>query len=348
MTEIPSVREFRRRVHDLMATEAASKRRRDVVILAIDGIPHALAEQVWEEASLERMRSVVPTTSSTAWLSSVTGLPVAAHGVPGVVFRLHPEADAVINAFTFCGDLEAPAVENLFSDAARIGYTPLALLGDLSHVRCAWRDLLIRHAAQEEGARTFSLSPPLPAPALLARQVGAAVTERTGTGRPHLLWYFIEVDAYVHRCGYDAFVVDFLRAVGDQAGRLADAGYVVVAYSDHGLTPTCHDPEVAAELEQTSRDHCCHYGGAGRMRWAYCRPETRDALRQDLADRLSHRATIVDADDLFTPGSLARQRVGDLVLIATGERFVTEPGYRYDHGSRTRAELEVPLAVWGL
>jgi hypothetical protein len=54
---------------------------------------------------------------------------------------------------------------------------------------------------------------------------------------------------------------------------------------------------------------------------------------------------VTDSEHLFPVASL-RARVGDISLVALGDTFLTEPGYRYDHGSATDAELHVPFSVW--
>jgi hypothetical protein len=38
--------------------------------------------------------------------------------------------------------------------------------------------------------------------------------------------------------------------------------------------------------------------------------------------------------------------VGSIVLIAQGEDFLAADGYRYEHGSLTEDELDVPVAEW--
>ena len=45
----------------------------------------------------------------------------------------------------------------------------------------------------------------------------------------------------------------------------------MIAHSDHGLTPTDHDPALEAALNGLTGRHGWAIGGAGRCRWLYAR-----------------------------------------------------------------------------
>jgi hypothetical protein len=348
----PAVTEFRGRVGAILAREASASRSRHVVILALDGIPYRLARRRWPHASTARMRSVFPPTSSTAWLSSLTGLSVAAHGIPGVFFRLPEHGGALIDVFAYKGRLITPATENIFSDAAALGYAPLSILGDLAGLDCSWRDLLLRHSRQLNGERFFTgvgeAAAPR-APETVCRQLRDAVLRCLAAhapGSPCLVWCFIDVDTYVHRHGYDQHVAHFLSAIDQTAGDLMQANAVVLAHSDHGLVRTNHDPRLARLIERLRAVHRFSLGGAGRCRWIYPRPGSSAAILAELEHHLPPRIRLAPAEDLFPAGSLARTRVGDILLIAEGEDFLTLPGYSFEHGSLTTGEVDVPFAEW--
>lgn len=340
----PSTTAFRGRVAGLLEREAATAAPRDVVVLAVDGIRLDLAVDAWSEARIEKLRAVFPTTSSTGWLSSLSGLDVDAHGVPGVVFRLG--SGAAINVFEFDGELGSAATENVFGDATALGYEPLAVGGDLDAYPCAWLDLLLRGARRLAGYR-FWATEELREPEEICADVRRAVAEARALrqGRPVFVWCFTEPDRHVHRFGYDGAVVRFLELVGELAADLAGDGAVVVAHADHGLTPTTHDERLERTLDRLSARYGFEAGGAGRVRWLYPRAGDRE-LREALARELPDSVRVLDADSLFAPGSLARSRVGDIVLLAEGDSFPTSPGYAFDHGSLTAAEVDVPLAEW--
>src|SRR5580704_10923798 len=57
------------------------------IFVAVDGIGYDVAHRVWSEAPhLTPLSSTFPSTSTSAWLSAVTGLRPEEHGVLGVVY----------------------------------------------------------------------------------------------------------------------------------------------------------------------------------------------------------------------------------------------------------------------
>ncbi|MFH8337126.1 alkaline phosphatase family protein [Streptomyces sp. AM6-12] len=343
-----SLTDFRGRLDRVMAENP----RRHVVVLALDGVNLAAARPCWPSADVRLMRAVSPTTSSACWLSSLTGLGVDDHAVPGVVFSAPSGGPALVNFLDYHGAGLTPAAGNVFSDAARHGRTPLAVLGDMEHYGSAWRDALLAHARPlaghsfytEHGAYRRRTS------AEVAARVRTAVEEtlaRHGGGQPCLLWCYVEVDQHVHRHGYDSHTTDVLTALGAFADALVARGVVVVAHADHGLVPTVHDPALADLLDHMGQRHGFTMGGAGRMRWLY--PEDRDGgagLSARLRAALPRDVRVMPADRVFAPGSAARGRVGDVLLVAEGEKFLTDAAYRYDHGSFAPEETDTPFAVW--
>jgi hypothetical protein len=344
---LPSLRLVRERITHFLATDAA---RRDVVVLAVDGIGHDMAVGCWRQAEIEPMCSVFPTTSSAAWLSSLTGASVADHGVPGVVFTI-PGADrAPRNVYGYTGGGLGPQRANLFSDAAAMRYQPLTVPADLEAFPGAWLDMLLAHSRRLPGHRFYAAGGPCyrtPDIAVLRRKVAAAVREgRLAADGPMLLWVFVEADRHVHRHGYDEHVTGLLTLLDQFGASLADAGTVVFGYADHGQVPTRHDPEIAGLLDHLTADHGCKIGGAGRVRWLYPAIGQHEAVAAALARRLPATVTVEPGDAVFPPGSPARGRVGDLVLTATGPDFLAPGEYQFEHGSRTEAELVVPFARW--
>lgn len=322
---------FRRRVGSVLDG-------RDVVVLAVDGIPRDLARRVWPRARVTPARSVFPTTSSTAWLTSLTGQSVDEHGIPGVVFPVE-EGGELINIYTYGGAL-GPSPDNVFTDARSRGYTPMVILGDLEDTKCTWRDLLV-HGAERITGHPFYSRGALD-PQGLADQLAAAVDRaRASADGPRFVWCFIDADHHIHRHGYDGALLDFLARVDTLAAEWSREA-IVVGHSDHGLVRTRHDAGIADAIARTG----CATGGAGRTRWLYVDPGSEARVRDDLSRRLPPSVQIRHADELFAPGSLARRRVGPIVLIADGENFLADGEYLYEHGSLTETELDVAFAEW--
>ncbi len=335
-----SLVDVRRRI-----SAAMTDPRRDVIVLALDGIPLALARQHWPHADIEAMSSVFPTTSSSAWLSSVTGQTVAEHGIPGVVFRL--DGPEPINVYDFRGELAVPDRGSLFSDAVAAGYRAIALSADLEAAPGPWLDALLRDAHRVGDDRFYARSEALSAQELVDSVRAAVARERRQrTGTPQLIWCFVEVDRHIHRYGYDAHALDVLTRIDALASAWAADGVEVIAYSDHGLVPTRHVPDIQAAIDDVSRRFRCAAGGAGRTRWFYPLEQDREAMSDFLRARFGGIARVAHAAECFDAGMLARGRVGDVLLIAEGDEFTTFDGHCYDHGSWTPTEVAVPFAQW--
>jgi hypothetical protein len=346
-----SITSFRPWLTATLRREANGSDARHIVVLAVDGIPYDVACDAWPHARIECMTSVFPTTSSSAWLSALTGLGVSTHGVPGVAFAGSATSDELINVFEYRGrglDFDGG---NIFSDAVAAGYVPVSILGDLEPFDCSWRELLLSHSTYMGGWRFYTQeSNDVPVDASrLAADVVAAVTsaiERYGRSAPCLVWCFIDVDRYVHRFGYDDGVMRVLQAIDRLALRLVDERRIVVGHSDHGLIETRHNELVAARLHEACGQYGWRVGGAGRVRWIHadradCTTVTEWCHRQMPSDvRICH------SDGYFERGSRGRSRVGDVLLIATGDEFITSSAYVLDHGSWTQREIHVPCAIW--
>lgn len=341
---IPCVTSFRDRVRQVLQEEVAGEAR-DIIILAIDGIPLDLGRRLWTSAAITPMSSVVPTTSVSSWLSSLTSLTVDRHGVPGVVIRL--KQAGIVNVLEYKGALDVPMTGNIFSDADRLGYLPVAVQGDWEPYECSWREALLAHARCVSG-HLFYAGRAAP-PEEIGKSIVAAIEPlRSAVGeRPRLIWCFIDADQAVHHDGYSPDVCALLELVDSIASRWVLEGAVVIAHSDHGLTPTRHSPELQDLIDSVTMRFDCTLGGAGRMRWVYVPPESVDDAMRTLRDELPPSIAVLPSDRLFSPGSLARERVGDILLVAMDRDFITFGGQSFEHGSMLKEELLVPLARWG-
>jgi hypothetical protein len=335
---------FRGHIRRLIEREARG-RNRNIVILGLDGIPYDIAAMHWPKADVRPMTSVFPTTSSTGWLSSLTGAEVRQHGIPGVVFKLAEAGGQLVNVFSYKGQLVHEATGNIFSDAAAHGYQPIAVLGDLEPLPCTWRDILLEGSQRIEGHRFYTAAEETPAALRRAlTDAIAAASAASDPSRPRLVWCFIDCDLRIHRTGYDDEVLQFLGHVEGIAAELLQQDTVVVAHSDHGLTRTRHDDRVASTIEQATTDYGCLMGGAGRTRWLYPRSGTCTSLLNYLKQQMPPSVFVYHT--LRPHDSLVAPRAGEILLVAQGEDFITQDGYTFDHGSLTAAELTVPVAEW--
>ncbi|MGF1648097.1 MAG: alkaline phosphatase family protein [Kineosporiaceae bacterium] len=320
-----------------------------MLVIGLDGLSRTFAEDCWVEARTRRLASVFPTTTSAGWLSSLTGLGVDQHLVPGVVFADPGGTQELVNVFEYTGADLTPARETVFTDARRLGYRPLAVHGDMETYGGAWRDALLRGAEPVIGHRFYTLGGPYRErdPDLLVDLVRRALagTLALPGPRPRLVWCYVELDVHVHRLGYDRHTARVLTGLEKVACELADGGAIVIAHADHGLVPTRPDPDLTRLLDDVTHTYGCRMGGAGRTRWLHLTAGTADAVAADLTARLPESVRLARAEELFAPA--VRRRIGELVLIAEGDAFLVDAGVRYEHGSATAAEVNTPWAQWG-
>lgn len=335
-----------------------------VIVLALDGLAYHAAAAALEHAELAALRSTFPSTSATAWLTSVTGLEASEHGVVGTVYR-EPGTDRLVDVIT--GETTAPfetapATEEtqppvltfptIFDKARTLGAEPLAIGAELAAPRGPWISALLHGAT----LRVDNPTPALTVSAIverIARDVEAVIGQpRTD---PLLLWAYVNLDGHVHRNGYDAALLAALRFLDETADRWADRGWTVLAHADHGQVPVTPDPELAARWAALDQPRHCRIpsGGAGRVRWLHPRAGHEERLARELRAALGEHAFVFTPDELDDRGLMSvspivRARIGEIVAVAASPRFpVPDPSSAYEHGSITEDELLVPFAAWG-
>ena len=333
---------------------------RGVIVLALDGLAFHVAAQALEHAELAAMRSTFPSTSATAWLTSVTGLEASEHGAVGTVYRA-PGTDRLVNVVAGggAGEVEREpvvlAAPTIFDRARALGAEPVAIGPELAALRGPWVSALLRGATlradNEPAARTVS-----GIVERIARDVEAVLARpRTDPALPLLLWAYVNLDDHVHRSGYDAALLAALRFLDETAARWADRGWTVLAYADHGQVAVSFDSSLAARWDALDHPRHCRIpsGGAGRVRWLHPRPGHEERLARELRAALGEHAFVFTLDELDDRGlmnvsPIVRARMGELVAIAASPHFpVPDPSFSYEHGSITEDEVLVPFAAWG-
>jgi hypothetical protein len=165
---------------------------------------------------------------------------------------------------------------------------------------------------------------------------------------PRLVWCFLDIDRHIHQHGYDDHVITVLGIIEEFALELVERHAIVIAHSDHGLVRTTHIQEISDLFTDIERTYACRMGGAGRTRWIYAPALSTDKICSALRSRLPSTVDVESSERLFRPDSLALQGVGNIVVMARGDAFVTFDGQSFEHGSNTNDELDVPLAMWSI
>ncbi|GBQ24714.1 hypothetical protein AA12717_1866 [Gluconacetobacter sacchari DSM 12717] len=348
---LPDLTRIRGWVRDLIAAQDCA-RKKSIVLLAVDGIRYADVERHWRAADrLQRIASVFPTTSSSCWLSAMTGDGVERHGCVGVVFRPHTTSE-MINVFTHPEGFAREGEQTLFHDAAQHGLTPVALSSDLGAIDCGWRDRLLNGAYITPSPLHFhapcGADTPMDVDGFIDR-LNSDLERIVARSERVFGWIFLDIDRYIHRHGYDRAVGRYLLGLNRLACEWAKKGLIIAAHSDHGLVETIHSPTLEHYLDQIIKRYGLEMGGAGRTRWLYVPQSVNTlAIMNELAANMPEHVEVAKRSDYFAPSEQIAARVGEVLLIARSKRFLAEPGVLFDHGSLTKDEWDIPFAVWGV
>ncbi|MFC5906271.1 alkaline phosphatase family protein [Streptacidiphilus monticola] len=340
---------------------------RGVIVLALDGLSHEVAAETLRHAHLRPLRSTFPSTSTTAWLTSVTGVPASEHGAVGMVYR-SPGAASVTHLVTGrsigFGDSQAadPATElvvpraTVFDLATAAGRPAHVLGAELERLSGAWVEALLHGARLLPSAADGLRTDPVEVAERSVRDVDAALVQVCHRATaPGLLWVYVNLDEHIHRHGHDGRLRRALALLDAAGDRWAEAGWTALAYADHGQSPVAPREQLQDAWRDLDSPAWCRMpaGGAGRVRWMHPRPGRRDELAERLADTLGRHALVLSPADLEARGLLTAtdtvlDRIGEVVAVATSPSFpVPDPSLSFEHGACSAEETTVPLAGWG-
>lgn len=319
-----------------------------VVLLVLDGVGwHQLDGRRHLAPTLASMaggpiRTVLPTTTSTALTSIATGTAPGEHGVIGYRMAVEGEVLNVLRWSTRAGDARASIPPPKLQTVASFGGQRPPVVTRAEFAGSGFT------AAHLDGVRFRGWRVP-----------STLVTEVAGlahAGEPFVYAYYDGLDKVSHEYGlgshFDAELAATDRLVADVLGAVP-RGTAVVVTADHGQVHTGTDvqqvdPEVLA--------HVSFQSGEARFRWLHARPGRADALLATAEAAHGADAWVRSRDEVVeqgwfgprvTPEALAR--LGDVALVAKGTTAFLEPTdtgpYHLvgRHGSATPAELDVPL-----
>jgi hypothetical protein len=335
-----------------------------LIVLAVDSLSYHSARDFITADELVCLTSTFPSTSAVAWVSSVTGRQSWEHRVSGPV-ALQPGVEGVYNILRACAytwDGEAmvttparpdpfPPLPTAFDDVIAAGWGTSALVGDFGNVCRRWADLLVGGSRRVE-PRVELTKIRDNGPLVTRAAIEQVDEERTADGR-QCIWAYVNLDEHAHRYGYDSRFVGSVRSLVDAAERWSAEGYTVILYSDHGQVPNQVTASDVARFDAIAGATWCRLppGGAGRVRWIYPRAGREEVLMARMQDLLGEDAVVCHRDELTELGVVPAPGLpgsGEIVAIATGAAFpVPDPAYIFEHGSFTKGEMLVPLAVWG-
>ncbi|MFD1814743.1 alkaline phosphatase family protein [Rhodococcus gannanensis] len=339
-----------------------------VCILLVDGLGSELLASHPDEApflssaaSRPPLTAGFPTTTAASLASLGTGVPSGEHGVVGYLMSV-PGEDRLMNPLKWRLHGEGPRVDLLrelvpeefqpaptaFERAAASGVT-------VSRVAPAYQggSGLTRAALRGgEFKPTFSMGD----------LVDAAVTSLREGERSLVYAYHGELDLTGHARGPESSAWSLELAQVDLlarqiATRLPSDGALIVT-ADHGMVQVRSPLDVDQEPELTKGVR--QIGGEPRARHVYTESDEAESVLERWRSRLADDFAVFSRAEVIERGwfgptvsARAKERIGDVIAVATGERALirrsAEPLQSIlvgHHGSLTSAELHVPLLLF--
>jgi predicted AlkP superfamily pyrophosphatase or phosphodiesterase len=333
-----------------------------IVVLLIDGLGWNLLQRYAEHAPFlasmagRPLTAGFPTTTATSLASLGTGRPAGEHGVTGYISLV----EGVEEPVNWLRWQTASSGTSLLGRLVPEQVQPLPTAFERAEAAGVTVSVVSAHAFLGSGLTRAVLRGGSYLPVFTAADTAATVTAAARAGRPSLIYcYNSELDLIGHGRGCHSetwrlqlTLID--RAVQLLAERLpADARLLVTA--DHGMVdvtePIDYDAEPA--LAQDVRA----IAGEGRVRYLHVEPGRLTQVRQRWQDRAGDSLVVLSRDEVIARGwfgpvvsPAAAQRIGDLVVLATGSAVVVrgraEPRLAAmigQHGALTEDELLVPL-----
>ncbi|HEY0167525.1 MAG TPA: alkaline phosphatase family protein [Jatrophihabitans sp.] len=317
------------------------------MLLAVDGVGLSIAEACWPAARCESLVTTFPSTSTTAWLTALTGAGLERHLVPGMVFQVDGSPVEAVGPGP--ANLIGP-VESVFSRLRAVGVRSSVIPGMIADYPGPWSRALWQGASLVAPTRPAATPPD---PRDTASQAVADIDAVLATGADLVIAY-VDIDSTVHQEGYSDRVQQALAILDSAAIGWRRQEIRTMALSDHGATEVRPDAAVAQRWTAMVDSGLCDpvSGGAGRVRWLHSCPGQHQRLLQVARDALGDVAWVASKWEVAQRGwwpaseNLLR-RVGDVVAVATAPAFpVPQEDMRYEHGSITPMEMLIPFAVW--
>jgi hypothetical protein len=335
---------------------------RQLAVLLVDGLGHELLPIAAPAAplvgdvlagrigQLSAISSVFPSTTPTNLVSLGTGAAPGEHGILGFHVNI-PGSDRVLTHVHWHDD---PSVEDwqpvpsLFTRAEIAGVTT-AVVG-----RGAFAGTGLTVAAYGRGAYA-------------AANDGDAVADRVlgelRAGTRLVYGYHADLDTAAH--GFGIGTPQWLRAAGGvdrlisriYAGLPSGAGLIVTA--DHGGLNAPTDNRVDLGTDARLSAGLRVVAGEPRVRYLHTLEGAAADVRATWTEVMAGRAEVLLREEAVASGVFGRVadrnrlRIGDVVVICTGDTVVLASGHEPPqtaelvgfHGSLTPAELRIPLMI---
>ncbi|MFL6162878.1 MAG: alkaline phosphatase family protein [Jatrophihabitantaceae bacterium] len=335
-----------------------------IVVLLIDGLGWRLLRRYAEHAPFlaglagRPLTAGFPTTTATSLASLGTGLPPGEHGLTGYTSLVAGFAEPV----NWLRWQTAPSGTNLLDRLVPEQSQPRPTAFERAEQAGIAVSVVSSYAFRGSGLTRAVLRGGSYLPVFTAADTATTVAAAARARRPSLIYcYNSELDLIGHGCGCHSEAWRLQLTLIDRAVQLLaerlPAGARLLVTADHGMVDVPDEAKVDYDADpELSRDVRA-IAGEGRVRYLHVAPGQLAAVRQRWLDRVGGSMAVLTRDEAIQRGwfgptvsSLAAERIGDLVVLATGPGAVVRRRVEQrlaamigQHGALTEDELLVPL-----
>lgn len=349
---------------------------RSLIVLGLDAISYKFAASILTPNKLIPLTSSFPSTSVTGWSSTMTGLNVEDHGLPGVVF-FAPEISKIYNCLDEAIYINDKWIQN-HPDKYKIEYGNLETIFNRLSSKCEtiaidgyfaydvakWSSSLIKGAIQTIKS-SYDWSQITFDPNLMISSIiddtNLALNSRN-KDKNLFIWSLVNTDHYIHIHGYSDILAKAMVKLNNQILEWVENGHAVVIHSDHGQVQNYSDKDLENLWNDINSFSTCRHvsGGAGRTRWSYPNPLKETYLANQIEKKFGNKVKVIHKEELEKLGFLKlgkklSSQLGELITIALGNEFpivnsagdyYSHDSVKYEHGSILVDEMIVPLAIY--
>lgn len=293
------------------------------------------------------LNATFPSTTASSLTSLATGLSVGEHGMVGYTMRVpnsgYPER--VLNALKWDERIDPrfwQPRETLF-ERARKSQINVSHIAAARYAATGFTEAALR-GADYKSANTISEQ--------ILNTKNALEKENS-----FAYVYLNDVDEASHSKGFgsDKFTAALGKVDELITGLIRElpTGTRIWLTSDHGMINREDYQVVSGKLLEDVR----LMAGEPRVRYLYIEPENIDRVKEKWQSELGEKVIIKRRDEAISEGlfganttEVARERIGDLIVIATGnfilvekEREALQIAMVGHHGGLTDAEVQIPL-----
>jgi hypothetical protein len=335
-----------------------------IVVLLIDGLGWQLLHRYAEYAPFlaglpgHPLTAGFPTTTATSLASLGTGLPPGEHGLTGYT-SLIAEIGEPINWLRW---QVAPSGTNLLGRLVPEQLQPISTAFQRAERAGVNVSVVSSYGFRDSGLTRAVLRGGSYLPVFTAADTAITVALAARAGRPALVYcYNSELDLIGHGRGCHSEAWRLQLALIDHAVQLlaerlpADALLLITA--DHGMVDVPEQAKLDYDAEPALSDGVETIAGEPRIRYLHVADGQLAEVRRRWQDRTAGSFVVLTRDEAiergwFGPvvGPVARSRIGDLVVLATGPGAVARRRAEQrisamigQHGALTEDELLVPL-----